>query len=276
MSFWEHFKDKNGPTKADQVQEIPLAQVIVNRYQPRQKFDNEKILELAQSIATNGLLQPIIVRLTADQKYELIAGERRFRAISQLQWSKIPAIVRDYDDQQSASLALIENLQRQDLNPIEEAQAYQNLMQMNHLTQKDLAKHLGKSQSYIANKIRLLNLTPTVQTALAQGQISQRHGRALLQVPVAHQSQLLAQIQAKHLTVQQTERLIQKEQQPATTKQHKKIRALTSKSPQLAINTVRDSVKLARKNGAQFAYQETETDQEYQMIITIKKENKHG
>ncbi|NUF26261.1 ParB/RepB/Spo0J family partition protein [Lactobacillus mellis] len=259
----------------DQIQEIPLKQIIPNTYQPRRQFDDVQLNELAQSIQVNGLLQPIIVRLNDDQKYEIIAGERRFRAVELLNWEKIPAIVRDYSNQESAALALIENLQREDLNPIEEAQAYQQLEQMEQLPQKDLARKLGKSQSYVANKLRLLKLAQPVQQAIITGTISQRHGRALLNLSAKQQEEVLAKIMKRKLTVKATEKLVQQLQQPPTSATGQ-IRALKSKNAKLSINTIRKSVSLAQQNGAQFNYQEIDTDQQYQMIITVKKEDQHG
>ncbi|MGL5885893.1 MAG: ParB/RepB/Spo0J family partition protein, partial [Bombilactobacillus sp.] len=215
------------------------------------------------------------VRLNDDQKYEIIAGERRFRAVELLNWEKIPAIVRDYSNQESAALALIENLQREDLNPIEEAQAYQQLEQMEQLPQKDLARKLGKSQSYVANKLRLLKLAQPVQQAIITGTISQRHGRALLTLSEKQQEEFLEKIIKQKLTVKSTEKLVQQLQQPQTSATGK-IRALKSKNAKLSINTIRKSVSLAQQNGAQFNYQEIDTDQQYQMIITVKKEDQHG
>lgn len=277
MSIFDRFVDDKSAMASDQdqIQEIPLKQIIPNTYQPRRQFDDVQLNELAQSIQVNGLLQPIIVRLNDDQKYEIIAGERRFRAVELLNWEKIPAIVRDYSNQESAALALIENLQREDLNPIEEAQAYQQLEQMEQLPQKDLARKLGKSQSYVANKLRLLKLAQPVQQAIITGTISQRHGRALLNLSAKQQEEVLAKIMKRKLTVKATEKLVQQLQQPPTfaTRQ---IRALKSKNAKLSINTIRKSVSLAQQNGAQFNYQEIDTDQQYQMIITVKKEDQHG
>lgn len=277
MSIFDRFVDDKSAMASDQdqIQEIPLKQIIPNTYQPRQQFDEVQLNELAQSIQVNGLLQPIIVRLNDDQKYEIIAGERRFRAVELLNWEKIPAIVRDYSNQESAALALIENLQREDLNPIEEAQAYQQLEQMEQLPQKDLARKLGKSQSYVANKLRLLKLAQPVQQAIITGTISQRHGRALLTLSEKQQEEVLAKIIKRKLTVKSTEKLVQQLQQPQTSATGK-IRALKSKNAKLSINTIRKSVSLAQQNGAQFNYQEIDTDQQYQMIITVKKEDQHG
>lgn len=277
MSIFDRFVDDKSAMASDQdqIQEIPLKQIIPNTYQPRRQFDDVQLNELAQSIQVNGLLQPIIVRLNDDQKYEIIAGERRFRAVELLNWEKIPAIVRDYSNQESAALALIENLQREDLNPIEEAQAYQQLEQMEQLPQKDLARKLGKSQSYVANKLRLLKLAQPVQQAIITGTISQRHGRALLNLSAKQQEKVLAKIIKRKLTVKATEKLVQQLQQPQTSATGQ-IRALKSKNAKLSINTIRKSVSLAQQNGAQFNYQEIDTDQQYQMIITVKKEDQHG
>lgn len=277
MSIFDRFVDDKSAMASDQdqIQEIPLKQIIPNTYQPRRQFDEVQLNELAQSIQVNGLLQPIILRLNEDQKYEIIAGERRFRAVELLNWEKIPAIVRDYSNQESAALALIENLQREDLNPIEEAQAYQQLEQMEQLPQKDLARKLGKSQSYVANKLRLLKLAQPVQQAIITGTISQRHGRALLNLSAKQQEEVLAKIIKRKLTVKATEKLVQQLQQPQTSATGK-IRALKSKNAKLSINTIRKSVSLAQQNGAQFNYQEIDTDQQYQMIITVKKEDQHG
>ena len=277
MSIFDRFVDDKSAMASDQdqIQEIPLKQIIPNTYQPRRQFDDVQLNELAQSIQVNGLLQPIIVRLNEDQKYEIIAGERRFRAVELLNWEKIPAIVRDYSNQESAALALIENLQREDLNPIEEAQAYQQLEQMEQLPQKDLARKLGKSQSYVANKLRLLKLAQPVQQAIITGTISQRHGRALLNLSAKQQEEVLAKIIKRKLTVKATEKLVQQLQQPPTSATGQ-IRALKSKNAKLSINTIRKSVSLAQQNGAQFNYQEIDTDQQYQMIITVKKEDQHG
>ena len=277
MSIFDRFVDDKSAMASDQdqIQEIPLKQIIPNTYQPRRQFDDVQLNELAQSIQVNGLLQPIIVRLNDDQKYEIIAGERRFRAVELLNWEKIPAIVRDYSNQESAALTLIENLQREDLNPIEEAQAYQQLEQMEQLPQKDLARKLGKSQSYVANKLRLLKLAQPVQQAIITGTISQRHGRALLNLSAKQQEEVLAKIIKRKLTVKATEKLVQQLQQPPTSAT-RQIRALKSKNAKLSINTIRKSVSLAQQNGAQFNYQEIDTDQQYQMIITVKKEDQHG
>lgn len=278
MSFFDKFLERKVSSEDNTIHDLEISQIKPSQYQPRRTFAPDQLTELAQSLAKNGLLQPIVVRQVGAQQYEIIAGERRFRAAQQLKWTTIPALVRNYSDQQSASLALIENLQRQDLNPIEEARAYKKLAAMNNLRQEDLAAQLGKSQSYIANKLRLLKLDATVQQALIAGQITPRHGRALVSLTASQQQTALHKILQQQLNVAATERLVKQLKQPAkraTPKQHS-ITALKSRDPQLSINTIRESVQLAQKNGAEFTYQETDGDQEYQMIITVQKEDQHG
>lgn len=278
MSFFDKFLERKVSSEDNTIRDLEISQIKPSQYQPRRTFAPDQLTELAQSLAKNGLLQPIVVRQVGAQQYEIIAGERRFRAAQQLKWTTITALVRNYSDQQSASLALIENLQRQDLNPIEEARAYKKLAAMNNLRQEDLAAQLGKSQSYIANKLRLLKLDATVQQALIAGQITPRHGRALVSLTASQQQTALHKILQQQLNVAATERLVKQLKQPAkraTPKQHS-ITALKSRDPQLSINTIRESVQLAQKNGAEFTYQETDGDQEYQMIITVQKEDQHG
>lgn len=189
----------------NQVVEIPVAAIVPNQYQPRKVFDQTEIQELAQTISEHGLLQPIVVRKFRPGEYEIIAGERRFRAVKLLQWEKIPAIVEKMTDAESASLALIENLQRAQLSPVEEAQAYKQLMEFNHLTQATLAKGMGKSQSFVANKLRLLKLIKPVQNAILDGRITERHGRALLSLDEDQQRTILMEIVNQHWNVRQTE-----------------------------------------------------------------------
>ncbi|WP_367341533.1 nucleoid occlusion protein [Limosilactobacillus sp.] len=202
FGFNRHHEEKN---VKNQVVSVPLDQIEPNRYQPRKVFNPEEIQELAQTIDEHGLLQPIVLREYEPSKYEIIAGERRFRAMKLLKWETAPAIVEKMSDKESASLALVENLQRADLSPVEEAQAYRRLMKMNGLTQKDLAKGMGKSQSTIANKLRLLKLIPPVQNAILDHRISERHGRALLGLDEKQQRDLLMDIVNDHWTVRQTE-----------------------------------------------------------------------
>lgn len=189
----------------DEVKKIPVADIVPNRFQPRTVFADEKIEELSLTIHTHGIIQPIVVR-QADGNYEIIAGERRFRAVQKLGWETIPAIIKDFNDTETASVALIENLQREELSAIEEAVAYAKLLELHNLTQEALAQRLGKGQSTVANKLRLLKLPDEVQQALLQKKITERHARALIPLKKPEpQILLLAEIMEKQLNVKQTE-----------------------------------------------------------------------
>jgi ParB family chromosome partitioning protein len=196
---------KSNSDNKNKVVDIKLDQIIPNRYQPRKVFNQDEIRELAHTIEEHGLLQPIVLREYEPAKYEIIAGERRYRAMKMLGWETTPAILRKMTDEESASLALIENLQRAQLSSVEEAQAYRQLMDLNHLTQAALAKGMGKSQSFVANKLRLLKLIMPVQTAILDHRISERHGRALLDLDEQQQRTMLMRIVNERLTVRQTE-----------------------------------------------------------------------
>ena len=182
--------------------------IIPNKYQPRKVFDEKALNTLAESIKTYGIINPILVRKKED-KYEIIAGERRFRAAKQIGLKEIPAIIKNADEQQMAELALIENLERQSLSPIEEAKSYEEIMRIGNHTQENLAKKIGKSQGAIANKIRLLSLPEEIQDALANKKISERHARSLINVKnETKQIELLNRIMTEKLTVKETEEII--------------------------------------------------------------------
>lgn len=183
-----------------EIFDISLQDIIPNRFQPREMFDDEALRELSQSIKEHGVIQPIIVRKVGD-KYEIIAGERRFRASQLAGKQTIPALVRDIDDKEAAKIALLENLQRSNLTPIEEAKTYQTILKLDNITQEELAQNLGKSQSTIANKLRLLTLDEEVQTALLNSQISERHARSLIGLDLEKQRELLHKIINEKLTV---------------------------------------------------------------------------
>ena len=177
-----------------QVKELLLEDILPNRFQPRVKFSESEVLALAESIKNHGVIHPILVRPIGD-KYEIIAGERRYKASEMAGKKTIPAIIKQLDDKQSAELALIENVQRKDLTPIEEAQSYRKVLDMGYLTQEQLAQKLGKKQSTIANKLRLLNLDEDVQNALLYEKISERHARSLLKLSRADQKKMLKEQQ---------------------------------------------------------------------------------
>jgi ParB family chromosome partitioning protein len=268
-------KDKANKDHGESIKQnvvmVPVAAIVPNRFQPRQVFSERGIEELAQTIAEHGLLQPIVLREYEPKKYEIIAGERRFRAVKSLKWREVSAIIQEMSDDETASLALIENLQREELSPVEEAQAYQALMKLNQLTQSKLAKEVGKSQSFIANKLRLLKLSEPVQTAMLNREISERHGRALLAVTPLQQAKLLARIKADHLTVKDTERLIQRLKAKTDKKPSQSTVRSVSADTRVAVNTIKESVKLVNEAGLDIKTQEEDGADSYRIIIDIIK-----
>ena len=184
------------------ILEIPIEDIIPNRFQPRLTFNEEGLNELSESIKQHGIIQPLVVRKLGD-KYEIIAGERRYKAATQAGLTKVPVIISDLDDNKSAEVALVENIQRRNLTSIEEAKSYKNLLDRGYLTQEQLANKMGVSQSAIANKLRLLNLDSEVQDALLNEKISERHARALLSLNSEDQKKWLKKILSERLTVRQ-------------------------------------------------------------------------
>lgn len=194
-----------------QVQNINIDLIIPNRFQPRLSFDEKALNELAESIKQHGIIQPLIVRQLAD-KYEIIAGERRYKAATLAGLSTVPVIVTNLSDAKSAEVALVENIQRKNLSSIEEALSYKKKIDKDNLTQEQLAKLLGLSQSTVANRLRLLNLSNEVQDALLKEKISERHARSLLQISDKNkQTELLNRIITERLTVRQLDEIIKKE-----------------------------------------------------------------
>lgn len=161
----------NEENNQEKIEQVKIDWIKPNKYQPRTIFSEEKIEELARTIHTHGVIQPIVIRRTGEEKYEIIAGERRYRAMKKLGWTEVPAIIRDLDDKETASIALIENLQREELTAIEEAYAYEKLLELHSLTQEALAQRLGKGQSTVANKLRLLKLPEEIQKAIMEKNI---------------------------------------------------------------------------------------------------------
>lgn len=257
----------------EEVLQIPVQQIIPNRFQPRTVFIDERIEELSQTIEAHGIIQPIVVRSIGEDQYELIAGERRWRAVQKLGWEKIPAIVKEMDDSQTASVALIENLQREELTAIEEAMAYAKLLELHGLTQEGLAQKLGKGQSTIANKLRLLKLPQSIQDALLQKKITERHARALIVLKVPDKMELVLQeILEKQLNVKQTEDRIKKMIESETAEKKPQARRKSySKDMRLAINTVRQSVDMVVQSGLSIDTKEEEHEEFYQFTIRIPK-----
>ncbi|WP_210367617.1 nucleoid occlusion protein [Bacillus sp. REN3] len=255
----------------EEIKKIPIDQIIPNRYQPRTIFDDEKIEELARTIHIHGVIQPIVVREFEQDKYEIIAGERRWRAMKKLEWEEVPAIIKNLSDSETASVALIENLQREELSPIEEAMAYGKLLEIHDLTQEALAQRLGKGQSTVANKLRLLKLPQEVQEALLNKEISERHARALIPLKDPQlQVLVLGEIIEKSLNVKQTEERVVKLLNQGEEKPKPKRKAF-SKDMRIAVNTIRQSLSMVSDSGIKLDSEEEEFEEFYQFTIRIPK-----
>jgi ParB family transcriptional regulator, chromosome partitioning protein len=254
---------------ADEIKQIPVNDIDTSPYQPRTVFDDERIDELCQTIKTHGVIQPIIVRIR-NQRYEIIAGERRWRAVKKLGLETIPGIIREFNDSQAASIALIENLQREGLTAIEEAVAYEKLLELHNLTQESLAQRLGKSQSTIANKLRLLNLSEPVKFALMERKITERHARALLSLDSEElQLKVLEDVIAKDLNVKQTEARTAYYKEAAKIKKSKRVSF--TKDVRLALNTIRQSIEMVSGSGLQIKTDEKDYEEHYEIVIRIPK-----
>lgn len=255
----------------EQIKQIPVDLILPNPYQPRTVFDDEKLEELCQTIRLHGIIQPIVVRRKGKQ-YELIAGERRLRAMKRLNFPTIPAIIKEMSDRQAASAALIENLQREGLTAIEEAYAYQKLIELHRMTQETLAQRVGKGQSTIANKLRLLQLPQPVQDALLQRKITERHARCLLMLKEEElQLKLLEEIIEKELNVKQTEEKVKKYLAGNRGKGKKNQRKSFSRDLRIAVNTIRQSIDMIKEAGMQVLADEREDEHFYELVIRIPK-----
>jgi len=216
--FGEESADYASLDKVRATKEVPIEQLHPNAKQPRQDFDETALKELADSIRENGLLQPILVRRHPDRpaEYEIVAGERRWRASQIAKLHELPVVIRELDDNQALEVALVENLQRQDLSPLEEAEAYQRLIDDFGNKQEDIGRAVGKSRSHVANSLRLLGLPEGVKTYLKNGQLSAGHARALLSS--ADPETVARRVVKRQLNVRQTERLVQDEKPEAAAK----------------------------------------------------------
>ncbi|MGV3273910.1 ParB/RepB/Spo0J family partition protein [Staphylococcus sp. 11261D007BR] len=254
------------------VETIKIERIVPNRYQPRQTFDPARIEELAESIQVHGLLQPIVVRPIEENMYEIIAGERRFRALQHNKMTKADVIVRDLNDEETAVVALIENIQRENLSAVEEAEAYKKLLAFEGINQAELAKSVGKSQSFVANKLRLLKLEKPVIDAVREHRITERHARALISLPKAQQLDMLECILTEHLNVKQTEdKIKQANAKPETTVKEK----VVAKPPEFArdISAARDiiadSLLEIKANGIDYEEREKDHDDYYEINIKV-------
>ncbi len=260
------------PKTVNRVVLLPVCSIFPNPDQPRRVFEEEKINELAASIAQYGLLQPITVQQFERNTYQLVAGERRLLACRQLKMEEIPAIIVSYKKEDSAALALIENIQRCSLNYFEEAMAIEHLMDMMGLTQQAVAKRLGKTQSTIANKLRLLKFPPHIQEQLLQSNLTERHARALLPLLGTDKlEQALAMVQEKGLNVVQTEQLTNKllEQK----KEKKSLDLYIVKDLRVFMETVGQATEIMKMAGIRATTNMKEDGDELVYTIRIKKKN---
>ena len=202
--------DAANQTEAEQSLYLPISKVESYANQPRKHFDEESLAELADSIREHGILQPLTVRRLSTGYYQIVAGERRWRAARLAGLTEVPAIIIEADDRKMTELALIENLQREDLNPIEEAEGYRSLMDGYHMTQEEAAARVGKSRSAVANALRLLGLCSEVRKLVEDGQLSGGHARALLPLPAEEQKKAAQTILQAGLSVRQTEALVKR------------------------------------------------------------------
>ena len=254
----------------EEVKLIDVGLITTNKNQPRVFFEEDALADLALSIKHNGLLQPIVVRQMED-KFEIIAGERRFRACRLNGMDQVPCIVMEKSDLESAELALIENIQRQDLSAIEEANAYLNLMRTSGLTQEELAKKIGKSQASVANKIRLLQLPKEIQEGVSSGMITERHGRALLGVDKEQQNAVYKTILKKGFNVKKTEDYIQSLKTPKEVKQKGSLHGIT-KHIRIAMNTIEQAVKMINNGGIKASVDSHEEGNDIVMTVRIPKQ----
>ena len=242
-----------------EIKYLPLNSIKPNPYQPRKNFNRKALEELSQSIKTYGLIQPISVRKLCDESYELIAGERRLRASEIAELSEIPAIVVDYKDKDSAIVALIENLQREDLNFIEEAEGYFNLINDHGFTQQELAEKLAKNQSTIANKLRILRLPDDIKKSLIENKLTERHARALLRLPDDDlQRKVLEKVVKNDLNVKKTEK---------ETKQN--VRSLINF--RIYLNTIKNAYIAIKDSGVEAKYIEKDMGDYVEVVVKIPK-----
>ena len=254
------------------VNYVSIELISPNVYQPRKHFNEETIEELSQSIKAYGIIQPLTVRRSGESRYELVAGERRLRAAKKIGLEEVPVIIIDITDKESAAIALLENLQREDLNFFEEATAYYNLIKDHSYTQEHLAQMIGKKQSTIANKLRLLKLDKVIIDVLVENKLTERHARALLRLPdVNIQKKVLKVIVDKSLNVKNTEELIEKEllilcKNEVSTHRKKKIKGIFT--PRVYINTIK---QVFDKYGINAQYKSKELEDSIEVIIRIPK-----
>lgn len=255
-----------------QVLYVPLSKIVPNPYQPRKEFESEALSELADSIRQYGVLQPLLVAPGPDNNYILIAGERRLRASTMAGMGSVPVIVSEYTTQQIAEIALIENLQRKDLHYLEEAEGYEKLVNTFHLTQESMAGRVGKKQSTIANKLRLLKLSPSVRNTLHESDLTERHARALLKLENEEtQKTVLKKIIKDHLNVKQTEALIDKTLKQEGKLNKKKPRIVIVNDVRIYLNSIKNIMDAVKNSGIP-SCMEQEMDGD-DVVVTLRIKN---
>lgn len=262
------------------VDEIEISRIERSPYQARSQFDERELSDLAQSIENYGVIQPIVVRPVEEGKYQIVAGERRYRASALLGLRTIPAIVQKMDDERAAAVSLIENLQRRELNYFEEAIAYSVLLEGFGLTQDELARRIGKSQSAIANKLRLLKLPEPVRDLISPEIITERHARSLLKLSAPEmQMEILRQIYERDLNVKETEALVD-ELSHNNIPRESGVReggqnvSMIIKDARIFINTIKETVRRARQTGVDISMTERSGEEEYELVIKVRKQKK--
>ena len=255
------------------VVKVPIDTIFPNPYQPRKNFDDAALEDLSASIAQYGVLQPLLVSPAEDGRYMLIAGERRLRASKMAKLAEVPVIISEYTSQQIAEIALIENLQREDLHYLEEAEGYEKLMNQFHITQEAMAARVGKKQSTIANKLRLLRLSAPVRKVLMDAELSERHARALLKLPDDEKRlEVLETIVAKSFSVRQTEEYINKLLDGKS--EDKRKRMVIVNDVRIYLNSIKQVVDAVKTAGIPVAMEQTLEGDEVIISVRIKNQKK--
>lgn len=255
------------------VVKVPIDTIFPNPYQPRKSFDDAALEDLSASIAQYGVLQPLLVSPAEDGRYMLIAGERRLRASKMAKLAEVPVIISEYTSQQIAEIALIENLQREDLHYLEEAEGYEKLMNQFHITQEAMAARVGKKQSTIANKLRLLRLSVPVRKVLMDAELSERHARALLKLPDDEKRlEVLETIVAKNFSVRQTEEYINKLLDGKS--EEKRKRMVIVNDVRIYLNSIKQVVDAVKTAGIPVAMEQTLEGDEVIISVRIKNQKK--
>ncbi|KXS44067.1 MULTISPECIES: nucleoid occlusion protein [unclassified Candidatus Frackibacter] len=262
--------------KKRDIEYLPVDKIIPNPYQPRIEFDEEELKELASSIKNHGIIQPLTVRKNSEDEYELIAGERRLRASKLIGLKEVPVIVGEFVEKEMAEIALIENLQRKDLDFLEEAVGYKKLLETFDLTQKELAEQIGKSQSTIANKLRLLKLSEEVQQLAKNPNITERHARALLKLPTEElQVSVIEQVIENEYTVREMEELIDGMLAEINGEEEDEDNINVVRyfnDVRLSLNTIRKTIRDIRDSGLEVEFEEVDEDDYVEVKIRLPKE----